>query len=89
MVTITILVSTMRYSTGYLKGRVGASADPWLLRRAAGSGQCLALAHWILVHHPPAPALLGEEPRGHLADRAEVVDASVDRVRIYGPTVAT
>jgi hypothetical protein len=37
----------------------------------------------ILVNEPPAPTLLGQDPRGHRADNAQLVDAGV------GPKTAT
>jgi hypothetical protein len=42
----------------------------------------------VLIVHPPAPALMSEQPRGKDADDAVLVGAVVDPIRIHGPTVA-
>jgi hypothetical protein len=42
------------------------------------------MPRYIPVDHPPTPTFLSEEARGHLADRAAVVNAAVDRELGHG-----
>jgi hypothetical protein len=46
------------------------------------------LADRVLIDHAPAPALLGEEARGHRSDDPVLVGTVIDPVRVHGPTVA-
>ncbi len=45
----------------------------------------------FLLHEPPAPARLGEDPRSHRADHSELVDAAIERredEQLHGGRVA-
>ena len=52
---------------------VQPSRDVHLPTHATGGMPCMpAVADWVPIDHPPAPALLGEDAWGYLANRVQL-----------------